>query len=386
MDTSTLTKTQSVSRKVGRLSAVTLIVATFLNGAALAGFLQSNAAVAVSTQLVDLGFCQRDSQLALVNEETGVRAYVASGDPQFLTDYDDGRRQFAYDLTCLRSRSQRYPDLQGLMGQGLHVAMELNEYFTKEIVTTRLGNRPRAVARLAAGKLLFDRYRRLDASTQRRVFQEVNKARARVLRTTFAAISLSIVTLILFGLIGVRFMLLVRRGASIERQAARDPLTSLLNRRSFAVVLRQRIVDRPRDQSFVVAMLDLDGFKTINDTQGHAAGDAVLQVIAERLLAEVRTQDTVARIGGDEFAILLDNLTSPSETASVTQRLARSVGRPIPLDKGNEVTVGVSIGLGHFPTNGRNADALLAFADAAMYADKEKRHFLGRSSDKVPIS
>ncbi len=376
---------QSVSRKLGLLSALTLALATLLSGAALIGFIQSNTAMGSTVELANVGFAQRDSLLALVNEETGVRGYVASGDPQFLDVYDGGRRQFQYDAGYLKGSDQRFPDMRLRLPKTLAVAAQIAQYDTKEIVTARQGNRARAVARLAAGKVLFDRYRALDDQTQRRVFGALNAARARALQTVRDAIMLSAFAVVLCVFIGTRFAHLLRRGAGIELQAFRDPLTGLANRRAFMGALARRIADTSHGRSlFAVALLDLDGFKGVNDTFGHAAGDTVLRLTAARLLSELRTQDTVARIGGDEFALLLDDLGDPSETPSVARRLTRIVANPVQIEPGKSATVTASIGFGHFPNDARDAAGLLAIADAAMYKLKEHQRPRSRPAQRSP--
>ncbi len=375
---------QSVSRKIGLLSALTLTIATLLNAAALFGFIQSSTAIETSSRLANLGFAQRDSLLALVDEETGVRGYVASGDLHFLDIYDSGRRQFAYDAAYLNAADGGTASLRGLMPATLAIAGQLDGYFGKQILTVRDGNRARAVARLASGKALFDRYRALDDRTQRRVFGALHAARARAAETVRIAIAFSIVTIVLFTVIGLRFMFLVQRGAGIELQAYRDPLTGLANRRAFMAKLQDRIADTSRrGRPFAVAVLDLDGFKTVNDTFGHAAGDTVLRITAARLLSEVRTHDTVARIGGDEFALVLDELEHQSEVSSIVRRLTAIVEKPIQADGAETVTVGISIGFGYFPSDGHDADSLLAIADAAMYAFKDSRQHASRSGTPV---
>ncbi len=359
---------------------MTLAVATLLSGAALIGFIESYAAMASSVELANIGFTQRDSLLALVGEQSGVRGYVASGDPRFLDAYDAGRRQFAYDAGYLTSSDRRFPDMQLRLPKTLAVAAQLREYYTKEIVTAREGDRARAVSRLAAGRTLFARYSALDDRTQQRVFRALNLARSRALEMVLTASTLLVVTLILFAIIGMRFVYLLRRGARIERQAFCDPLTGLANRRAFMSALEQGIADACRaNSSFAVALLDLDGFKNVNDTFGHAAGDTVLRMTAARLVSELRGEDTVARIGGDEFAILLGGLENTTG-ASIARRMTQIVANPVQVESGRCATVTASIGFAYFPDDARDADGLLAIADAAMYEHKERERTRFRTS------
>jgi diguanylate cyclase (GGDEF)-like protein/PAS domain S-box-containing protein len=157
--------------------------------------------------------------------------------------------------------------------------------------------------------------------------------------------------------------------ARLTHQASHDPLTNLPNRALF----KQRLelaLQRARDRDHVVVMfLDVDNFKAVNDGAGHGAGDQLLVVAASRLLNATRGSDTVARFGGDEFAILLENVRDDDEARIVAERITRTMHQPIHV--GNETVVtGVSIGIArpHFENDG--ADEVLRNADVAMYSAK----------------
>jgi diguanylate cyclase (GGDEF)-like protein len=157
--------------------------------------------------------------------------------------------------------------------------------------------------------------------------------------------------------------------AELDHQAGHDPLTGLANRRRFTDELRTRLggLDGEDGPLTLVALGDLDGFKAINDRFGHAAGDAVLQVIAERLTAVTREDDLVARLGGDEFAVLCPDLGA-DDAPAVAERLRAAVARPIDLE-GTSVRVGLSLGTAT-TLDGVELEALLMTADRRMYADK----------------
>ncbi|WP_432841301.1 putative bifunctional diguanylate cyclase/phosphodiesterase [Dactylosporangium sp. CA-092794] len=159
--------------------------------------------------------------------------------------------------------------------------------------------------------------------------------------------------------------------ARLTHQAFHDSLTGLSNRIVFHDRLEHALALHHRDgRSLAVLFCDLDDFKTVNDRFGHHAGDRLLRAVADRLRAAVRDTDTVARVGGDEFAILLEGTGDPGEPA---ERVMAEIGRPFDLD-GQTVTVGASIGLVQAGEHGRvlSADALLRRADAAMYAGKRQ--------------
>ncbi|MDE2251466.1 MAG: EAL domain-containing protein [Gammaproteobacteria bacterium] len=158
--------------------------------------------------------------------------------------------------------------------------------------------------------------------------------------------------------------------AQIERQANYDALTGLANRTLLNGRLRQAISRAAGSASEIaVVFIDLDQFKFINDTYGHALGDGLLQSMADRLRSCVRDSDTVARQGGDEFVLLLQGYR-PDDLAGVVQRLHASIALPWRSGR-REFHVTSSIGVAVYPTDGDRADVLLRNADAAMYKAKE---------------
>lgn len=160
---------------------------------------------------------------------------------------------------------------------------------------------------------------------------------------------------------------------ALLRVALYDTLTGLPNRNLLEDRLFQAIA-RVRRNGKLAALLytDLDGFKPVNDRHGHQAGDLVLQTVSGRMLACVRETDTVARIGGDEFAIVLENPEHVSQVKVIAEKLIASVGEPISLYDGASVCVTCSIGISLCPTNGMNLRALMNAADQAMYASKSQ--------------
>lgn len=159
--------------------------------------------------------------------------------------------------------------------------------------------------------------------------------------------------------------------AELNEIAHHDPLTGLPNRRLLRDRIGQAHAQAARGRHGLgVALVDLDGFKPINDRLGHEAGDSVLRTIAERLGHCLRGGDTVARLGGDEFVLLLVNLTDAEEAGQVLARVLQAVAQPIVLGT-NTVEVSASIGLTVFPDDDADPDTLLRHADAAMYRAKE---------------
>ena len=165
----------------------------------------------------------------------------------------------------------------------------------------------------------------------------------------------------------------VAENAHLQMMAYHDRLTGLPNRVLFFDRLKQVLAVARRGQKKVAVMfIDLDGFKEINDTHGHDAGDKVLQAVAKRLAGLVRQADTVARLGGDEFVMLLHEVGSQDDATTVARKVLSAVAEEISLDLGNTARVGASIGISLWPDNGTCVDDVLVAADMAMYQSKKK--------------
>jgi diguanylate cyclase (GGDEF)-like protein len=157
----------------------------------------------------------------------------------------------------------------------------------------------------------------------------------------------------------------------LARKALHDDLTALPNRALFHQRLHEECNRSQRySQSFAVLYLDLDHFKAVNDTLGHAAGDELLRQIALRLKAAARSSDIVARLSGDEFALIQTPLTEQAEACALAQRLVETVAAPVMID-GREIRVGVSVGVTICQPPGDEPDALLQKADRELYAAKQ---------------
>jgi diguanylate cyclase (GGDEF)-like protein len=153
--------------------------------------------------------------------------------------------------------------------------------------------------------------------------------------------------------------------------AHHDDLTQLSNRLMFQERLRKAIAAaRGAEQGFAVLCLDLDGFKLINDTRGHEIGDRLLVAVAQRLRESVRESDTVARMGGDEFAIIQPLDSQPTAAISLAKRLVDTVSQPFEL-AGRQALIGVSVGIAIYPQHGESPDLLLRHADQALYRAKK---------------
>ena len=156
----------------------------------------------------------------------------------------------------------------------------------------------------------------------------------------------------------------------LYRSANYDKLTDLPNRSLFLDRINQTLQQSMRyKRKFALLFIDLDGFKAVNDSLGHDAGDDVLIETGKRLENCVRTSDTVARMGGDEFTVLLSTINSPNDTGTVARKIIEAVAAPI-MVKGHEKRIGASIGISLFPEDGDGVDGLVKKADDAMYRVK----------------
>lgn len=158
----------------------------------------------------------------------------------------------------------------------------------------------------------------------------------------------------------------------IQQLAFYDPLTQLPNRR----LLRERIkhsieVERRDGSQFALLMLDLDRFKSVNDSLGHQAGDELLQRVANRITGSVRNVDMVARWGGDEFVVLLEDIAHPEDAARIAEAIIDDLSKPFYLTQGDSIQINTSIGISVYPQHGDSYELLMDHVDAALYQAKD---------------
>lgn len=157
----------------------------------------------------------------------------------------------------------------------------------------------------------------------------------------------------------------------LQQEATHDPLTHVANRHLFEVILQDAINQADHNkQNLALFYLDLDKFKDVNDTYGHHAGDELLLVVIARIKNILRDNDTVARVGGDELTIILENATHFETIAEIAQRICLSIAKPIKIDHA-EVHVYASIGIAMYPSDAKDLKTLIQIADKAMYVVKE---------------
>lgn len=161
--------------------------------------------------------------------------------------------------------------------------------------------------------------------------------------------------------------------SEMQDAALHDPLTALGNRALFEVQLKLIAAQAKRDKAmFGILYIDIDGFKPVNDTHGHQAGDDLLRQIGARITERARESDVVARLGGDEFGVILVHVDSKESVIRVAEDMERSISAPYTV-KGEPVTIGASIGASVFPDDGEDIDHLVALSDRRMYDNKKAR-------------
>jgi diguanylate cyclase (GGDEF)-like protein len=259
------------------------------------------------------------------------------------------------------------------------------EGFDTDFIATDAKHRMASYTNLLPGSYSL----RLQGSSRSGVWSQPVRIEIRVLPAWFQTIYVRIAGLALLGLLGLwvvqgRTLWLRRRQVYLEglvrertselvtsqqkltELAYFDALTALPNRRSFNEDLQEALRD---GEQFVLILIDLDGFKRVNDTLGHDAGDELLVIAAARLRAALREGDSVARLGGDEFAILLKRGLDHEVVKTVCDRVVTGMTAPVEI-KGEPVKIGASVGVALSPRHGRTAGDLYKHADQALYDAK----------------
>jgi len=158
-----------------------------------------------------------------------------------------------------------------------------------------------------------------------------------------------------------------------KHEASHDALTELANRRTYHRTLTLCIEEcRESGTQLALLIIDLNGFKPINDRFGHHAGDFVLRTVGERLKKTIRASDTVARMGGDEFSVILHDIKDSSIPLHVARKVQDAISEPIKFEE-HLVSVNASIGIANYPEDGQDPDALTKYADSAMYTAKQSK-------------
>jgi diguanylate cyclase (GGDEF)-like protein len=300
----------------------------------------------------------------LLDQETGMRGFTATKQRAFLEPYDKARARMHPDfrLALLASKAANASTIEPSLLDTESIYNKWLEQVALPLVA-RPGRRD-AVELHARGKSLMDRMRVdvdnaldiLDANTA----SDFSRAKAQL---ALAATITVLVGLALCSAILAMFQ--VQR-----RIAFNDIVTGLPNRASFLAQTALALsAARTAQTELVIILFDLDGFKAVNDAHGHSAGDAVLRELAQRVRAALREADFIARIGGDEFTILLQAHVGTLDIDIVVRKIQDALSEPHRYN-GLELRVSASIGVARYPRDGDTTEALLASADEAMYRAK----------------
>lgn len=179
---------------------------------------------------------------------------------------------------------------------------------------------------------------------------------------------------------------LLKTAATLRKLASRDALTGLYNRRLFLERLEYSIeLTKSNGQKFILFFIDLDGFKAINDIQGHSVGDKILIEVSQRIQDSVRETDAVYRLGGDEFTVILECVNDTSDYDMLAKKLIEAISKPYYIEN-NDLFLSASIGISIYPEHGQSADLIINAADTAMYQVKseKKNNYLCFSKTMLP--
>ena len=175
-------------------------------------------------------------------------------------------------------------------------------------------------------------------------------------------------------------------GEMLEALALHDQLTGLANRRLLADRMSMAMAHARRNKTaMALVYLDLDGFKQINDTLGHGAGDILLKLVAQRLVETVREEDTVARTGGDEFILVLWHIGGRNYADTVARKVIEALSKPFDIE-GHSVSITTSAGVAIYPVHGEDVDSLTKSADRALYEAKRAGKNVHRISERTELS
>jgi diguanylate cyclase (GGDEF)-like protein len=369
--------------RLALLFGVALVVALTIFGAisletyAVSGNLR---ALRHSVETADV---QRDSVLALVDQERGVRGYVATGDPQFLEAYRAGVRLQAGIPGIDPVTAKTFPDIAERVETARLAARDLAGYFARTVEEVRRGRRDLALASLKEGKTKFDVFESRDAAVRAAVSQDLDRVEVEANSAIRTALLLGLVGIIVLTIASNFIVLELIAERRVERLAERDVLTGLANRRLFQVRVERALARHAREgTSFALIYLDVDEFKRINDAYSHLVGDEVLQSIATRLSESIRFDDVAARLGGDEFAVLLGDVPAGADAARAAERVAETLAAPYHLPS-VAVEVRCSFGTSICPDDGTDFKTLLLRADERMLDRKlGRRHERRRAPER----
>ena len=308
--------------------------------------------------------------------------YIITGKESELTPYAAGIVEIDAEVAYLANRRAEHPELEKRFVELKQVAKKYidderkivearrsaGESSAKELVKKHFGDASHDQLLLITYQLLVSARKQLDALEMTQIAYG-DKVRRLILALISSA---AFVLIFLYG--SLRRLSVEQRAAQARfaHQATHDSLTGLRNRPAVMEHLGKKLADGEHEASLgglALLLLDLDGFKVVNDSLGHDAGDALLKQVAARIEAALRDSDYVARLGGDEFLIVVPQVSDQETAERVARKLVEVIGAPYSLSA-QPARVTVSIGISMFPQDAREREALMKCADLALYEAK----------------
>jgi len=321
---------------------------------------------------------------SMIEAETGQRGYLLTGNSQFLESYERSLQTTGVELKQLTDKVRDFPYLKPHL-DGLSKLLDRKFHIIKRNIRTELRSgtfAPHLRPTDSEGKAVMDQIRdKLQAADKDlkahgiELVDQLNAKQKELLIGAILILSLTI-AILLFSYYRTVWLFENAKGNLILAEklghlAMHDALTLLPNRRNFDDHLTSALsLAHRRNSSFAIFFMDLDGFKLINDTYGHDVGDKALIATSVRIKEVLRGSELFARIGGDEFAIIVENFSHFDELSQLAKRIVGTMEKPIFSIQNNEFQLGVSIGIACFPHHAQDLKTLVGAADSAMYKSK----------------
>lgn len=323
----------------------------------------------------------RNVLVDLLDAETGQRGFLLTGEENYLEPFHHGRARVLESIRRTRDPSFMSQELVPDAPQILLLAQQKLEELERTITLRRKGKSEQALAivKNGSGKATMDKAGGLiqDDLTRLRKLRDVQIAELdNRLRASAIFLILMLTSVVILALTAWRSLHVSARSNNdlakkLAQEASHDLLTGLPNRRFFEHWAKHLVSKSKREStSFSLMLIDLDGFKKVNDSLGHALGDEVLKAATARLQATLRGGELLARIGGDEFALLIEGNLTRHQLASLGERMIASL-QPALHKSLSDGAVGTSIGVAVYPQNGSDIETLTEVADSALYQSKE---------------
>lgn len=309
--------------------------------------------------------------------------YIITGKESELTPYRAGVVEIEAEVAYLAGRRQEHPDLDKRFAEFQEIVRKfisderkivearrsLGEAAARELVIKHFGDASHVHLLQITYQLLSSARKQMDALEADQISYG-DKVRRLILALISSA---AFILIFLYGSLRRLSIEQRRAQARFAHQATHDSLTGLRNRHAVIEHIAKKLADGEQEASlggFALLLLDLDGFKVVNDTLGHDAGDALLKQVATRIELALRDSDYVARLGGDEFLIVVPQVSNQETAERIGKKLLETIGTPFFLLAGKQAKVTVSIGISTFPKDAREREALMKCADLALYDAK----------------